>query len=297
MAVVLPAHNRRTLTLRALRSLARTRRIGLELRVIVVEDGSTDGTAEAVRAAFPQVEVLPGDGSLFYAGGTNAGLRAALEAEAEYIVAANDDSIFDFGALEGLLACARAHPRTVVGALLLSWAEPHRVFQVAPVWDTWFGGWRGSAPLDAWNLPRSAFEVQSLAGNCLLLPAAALREVGLLDARSFPQHGGDLDLCARLRRAGWRLAVAPGARVFCQPNSPPSLSAVGWRARFRALVHERTYPLNLRVQFLVRWRTAPSRLAGLAAFAIFVVRFALRGLGPFGRWPDWPGPRPTLRPL
>ena len=83
--VVLPVHDRRELTLRALRSLARCSRDGLEPRVIVVDDGSRDGTAEAVRAAFPGVELLRGDGSLFYAGGTNLGLRAALAAGADLV--------------------------------------------------------------------------------------------------------------------------------------------------------------------------------------------------------------------
>lgn len=288
--VVLPVHDRRDLTLRALRSLARCSRDGLEPRVIVVDDGSRDGTAEAVRAAFPGVELLRGDGSLFYAGGTNLGLRAALAAGAEHVVAANDDSVFDAGALVALLACARSNPRSVVGAVLPSWAEPHRVYQVGPVWDTWFGGWRRSAPCELWNLPKQPFEVRTLAGNCLLLPAAALRQVGLMDEGNLPQHGADLDLCARLRRAGWRLLVEPRARVFCQPNSPPSLGALGWGARARALLFERTHPHNLRVLWLTRWRTAPSRLAGTLAFLVFVVRLGLRGLGLSGSWPHWPDP-------
>lgn len=278
VALVLPVHNRRALTLRALRSLGRCARAGLALRVIVVDDGSRDGTSQALREAFPEVELLHGDGTLFYAGGTNLGLRAALRAGVDYVIAANDDAVFDFGLLEALVSCARAHPRSVVGALLLSWAEPHRVFQVAPSWHTWSGGWRLSTSLDVWSVPQVPFDVLSLAGNCLLLPAAALREVGVMDARNFPQHGADLELCTRLRRAGWRLLVEPRARVFCQPNTPPSLSASGWDARFRALLLERTHALNLRVLWLTRWRTAPTRLSALLAFTAFVLRLAWRGL-------------------
>lgn len=277
VALVLPVHNRRVLTLRALRSLGRCARTDLALRVIVVDDGSTDGTSAAVRTAFPEVELLHGDGTLFYAGGTNLGLRAALDGGVDYVIAANDDAVFDLDVLDALVACARAHPRSVVGALLLSWATPHRVFQVAPTWHTWSGGWCLPAALDIWSLPRTPFEVQSLAGNCLLLPAAALLEVGLMDARNFPQHGADLDLCTRLRRAGWSLLVEPRARVFCQPNTPPSLGASSWGARVRALLRERTHPHNLRVLWLTRWRTAPTRPDALLAFVVFMLRLAWRG--------------------
>jgi GT2 family glycosyltransferase len=294
VALVLPVHDRRALTLRALRSLGRCRLEGLTLHVIVVDDGSRDGTSEAVQAAFPEVELRHGDGTLFYAGGTNLGLRAALDGGAEYVLAANDDTIFDFGALAALVSCARAHPRSVVGALLLSWSEPHRVFQVGPRWRTWSGGWHLSRSRDVWSMPRAPFEVCSLAGNCLLVPAEALREVGLMDARNLPQHGADLEWCVRLRRGGWRLLVEPRARVFCQPNTPPSLSAVGWGARVRALLFERTHPHNLRVLFLTRWRTAPTRLHGLLAFSIFVSRLAWRGL--VNAWRKAPRPAaPVVR--
>jgi GT2 family glycosyltransferase len=76
--IVTPVHNRREETLQCLRSLARAESSGLDLHVIIVDDGSTDGTAEAVATQFPDVEIIRGDGSLWYTAGTNRGIQAAL---------------------------------------------------------------------------------------------------------------------------------------------------------------------------------------------------------------------------
>lgn len=71
------------------------RRDGLDIHVIVVDDGSTDGTSEAIAEQFPEVELIRGDGSLWFTAGTNLAIRAALKHDPDYILGINDDSIFD----------------------------------------------------------------------------------------------------------------------------------------------------------------------------------------------------------
>lgn len=290
IGVVMPVHNRRETTLRALRSLFCADATDITLHVVVVDDGSSDGTAEAIRRDFPDVELVAGDGTLFYAGGTNAGLRRVLAAGDDYALLANDDVVFNRRLLVELLECARTRRRTVVGALLLQWDSGQGVFQVGQTWDTWYGGWRIPSRWTAFSVPREPWEVESLAGNCVLVPLEAVRAVGPLDDRRFPHHWADAEFSARLRRAGWRLIVAPRARVFCQPNTyPPPLASLTPRAAFHALFGRSMHPMNLAGQWRLRWHTAPSRLHGLCACAIFTLRLTLRGLR-LGQWPDWPDP-------
>jgi GT2 family glycosyltransferase len=289
ICVVIPVHNRRDVTLQCLRSLAQSDQSGLDVRPVVVDDGSTDGTADAVRAEFPHVDIVRGNGELFFTAATNAGIRAALRQSPAYVLTINDDVIFHPQALQSLVGCAQAYPNSVVGALLLLWNEPDRVFQVAARWDTWYGGWRHRYGLTTRSIPPVAFEVEIIVGNCVLYPALVFSQAGLLNERRLPGWG-DIEFTPRLRRAGWRLLVEPGARVWCMPNAEPrSLVRSGLREILTELFVDRRKPRNLTVLLLSRWYSAPDRFRGVLAFLIMLVRSALRYAG-VRSWPTWPDP-------
>jgi GT2 family glycosyltransferase len=289
--IVVPVHNRKEITLQCLKSLADINRTGLEVHVIVVDDGSTDGTDKAIGEQFPDVEVIRGDGTLYYTKGTNAGLAAAMNRAPHYILGINDDSIFHNEFLTRMVDCARRNPRTIVGALLLLWDDPHRVFQVGAKWDTWYGGWRHPMNLTAFNVPRSAWEVELIVGNCVLYPLDAVREVGLMNERAFPYGFGDAEYTPRMRKRGWYLMIEPSAYVWCQPNTlPPSIKHVSWQLAIGEVFFDMRSQRNLIRLFLGRWHAAPSRWLGFAAFVIHVVRMVLHAFGIGGSWPRWPDP-------
>lgn len=286
--IVTPVYNRRETTLQCLRSLARIDTTGLNVHVIIVDDGSSDGTSEAISKEFPDVEVVRGDGTLHYTGGTNRGIEAALLRNPDYVLAINNDSIFDEQFLRRMVACAEENPRSVVGALLLLWDRPHQVFQIGSYWQTWYGGWRHRTQLTAFTVPDHAFEVEVIVGNCALYPVAAIKEVGLMKASSFPYGFGDIEYTPRMRRAGWRLLIEPGARVWCEPNvvlPSPTKQPVTKLARDLFVNYENQF--NLRRQFVARWESAPSRAQAVTAFGILLVRLGFKFAG-VGTWPNWP---------
>jgi GT2 family glycosyltransferase len=278
VAVVIPVHNRRDTTLQCLRSLSRIDRHRLELRIFVVDDGSTDGTADAIRSNFPEVQVIEGDGSLHYAAGTNLGLNAALEWNPDFVLAVNDDEVFHPNFLQRLLQTADIEPRAIIGALLLLWDQPHRVFQVGFYWDTLKGGWQVPDDMTAFSVPETPFEVGGLAGNCVLIPAQAIRECGVLDEKRFPHGWGDIQYFTRLKRNGWKLLVDPKALVWCEPNTyPPPLHREPLKKVFSILLKDRRHPLNLQRQFIARWESSPSKLAALGAFFLYTTRLVAKG--------------------
>src|SRR5207248_3039039 len=168
VTIISPVRNRREITLQCLRSLDRIDKTNLAVRRIIIDDGSTDGTAEAVAENFPDVEIIHGDGNLWYSGAANLGIKRALQDNPDYILLINDDTIFDGKFLQFMIETAEKCERNVIGGLLLLWNEPHRVFQVAPRWDTWYGGWRHFNRQTIWTVPKTAFEVQLIVGNCTL---------------------------------------------------------------------------------------------------------------------------------
>ena len=87
--VVIPVFNRRQYTRDCLLSLRQQTRN--DFRVVVVDDGSTDGTAQMLAEEFPEVEVVPGSGQLFWTAGVNAGIRRALALHATCVMTMNND--------------------------------------------------------------------------------------------------------------------------------------------------------------------------------------------------------------
>jgi GT2 family glycosyltransferase len=221
VAIVIPVHNRRETTLQGLRSLSRINHHDIDIHTIVVDDGSTDGTASTIRTEFPEVEIIAGDGTLHYAAGTNRGISAALDRNVDFVVTGNDDSIFHDQFLVRLISTAKSTPRSVVGAMLLLWDQPHQPFQVGFKWETLAGGWTQPVDKTVFDLPSHPFEVEGMAGNCVLIPADALRECGLMDEKKFPHGWGDNQIFVRMRKMGWRLLIEPRAYVWCEPNTNP----------------------------------------------------------------------------
>jgi GT2 family glycosyltransferase len=276
VAVVAPVHNRREITLQCLKSLSRINRQNLEIKIIIVDDGSTDGTAEAIAAHYPEVEVVHGDGSLWFTGGTNLGIKTALKYKPDYVLTINDDEVFDEDFLFYMIECAEKYPRAVVGSLLLLWDEPHKLFQTSPKWNTWSGGFRHWQHQTVWTVPQKPWEVEIIVGNCVLYPVEAIKEVGLLNEKRYP-HYGDAEYTPRMRRKGWRLLIEPRARVFCQPNNlPPRLREMPLKKLFKTLLVDKGNAHSLYRRLWGNLDGAPNRIEGITAFVMFFLRLLVK---------------------
>lgn len=281
--IVAPVHNRRAITLQCLSSLSKIETRGLDVHVVIVDDGSSDGTSEAIRKEFPKVEIVKGDGSLWFTEGTNVGVRAALKNNPDYVLMMNDDQVFDSKFLQYMVETAEKYPRSIVGSLLLLWDTPHKLFQTSPRWETFSGGWRHWQRQTVWTIPEKAWEVGVIAGNCLLIPVQAIKEVGLMNSKRYPNFG-DAEYTPRLRKNGWKLLIEPRARVFCQPNNlPGKVGKMSFREKINALIFNLGHIHNLRRRFYANLDGAPSKLQGAAAFCAFFVRAALNK-SPEGSW-------------
>ena len=277
--IVTPVHNRRETTLQCLRSLARIDKTDLEVHILVVDDGSIDGTSAAIAESFPDVQIVKGDGTLFYCGGTNRGIIAALERNPDYIVTINDDTVFHERFLQRLIKAAKANPHSIVGALLLLWNEPHKVFQVDFKWKTLAGGWLQRKNMTAFDFPETAFEVEGMAGNCVLFPVSAIRECGLMDAEKFPHNWGDIQYVVRMKKSGWRLLVEPKSYVWCEPNTNPKpLHQLSMREIFYNLFESKKHPMNLKRQFMAHWDCAPSKAGALIGFWVYLLILSTKSI-------------------
>jgi len=185
-------------------------------RILVVDNGSGDGSPAAIAAACPGTALLELSENHGFAGGNNAGLRRALADGAEAVLVLNNDTRVAPDFLQPLLTVLADSPEAaaVCGAVFrqdrpemldvayseVRFAERHAV------------NIRGVNALPAEGFDQRK-EVEVAIGCCLLMRAEALRQVGLFDETYFAYHE-DVDWCLRARRAGWRLFYEPYARVF-----------------------------------------------------------------------------------
>jgi GT2 family glycosyltransferase len=111
---VIPVHNRRPITRQCL--LCLHQQTFSNLKIIVVDDGSTDGTSEMIRAEFPEVILLHGDGNLWWTGATNMGVRYAMSqcCKEDYILIINDDVFVHPDYVVTLFNAAENSPGTLV---------------------------------------------------------------------------------------------------------------------------------------------------------------------------------------
>lgn len=225
LAVLLTCHNRKDVTLRCLHALSEQSRIGVDVPVYLVDDGSTDGTADAVRASFPAAVIIQGDGSLFWCRGMELAWRRALEDGHDAYLWLNDDVILDPDALGRLLDTAQATPRASSGPAIVvgSLADPESG-------TVTYGGYRIASRWHPGRMtrvepsPTEPVAIDTFNGNVVLVPAEVVSQVGIIDP-AFSHATGDVDYGLRARAHGIDCVLAPGTFGTCRRNPPvaPSL--------------------------------------------------------------------------
>jgi hypothetical protein len=182
--------------------------------VLVVDNGSGDGTVDAVRRTHPWTEIAENGANLGYAAGNNAGIRRALDRGFDAVLVLNPDTILLPGAVDALLGALAASPGAgSFQPLLLLRSDPGRADSLGLRPRRTFGagdaGRGGPAPGPA-AAPAPVF---GPCGAAALYRAEALRAAGLFDEELHLLEE-DLDLAFRLRMAGFDALLVPGARVL-----------------------------------------------------------------------------------
>jgi GT2 family glycosyltransferase len=267
--VVILNTNKREDTLECLASLRRGTYHALS--IIVLDNASTDGSAEAIRAAYPDVRLLTLPENKGYAGNNNVGIAVALQDGADWILVLNEDTVLAPDCIAHLVAAGESDPAVAfVGPLVLHYDEPDIVQSAGVVLGS------------AWNSQHVAKnepehgqfdgvrESPALSGCALLVRSAGILDFGAVDERFF-YYWEETEWCIRAAEHGWKILHAPQARLWhkgvqrnYQPNptityydtrnhlllmslhhAPPAAWAGAWFQTVRTLTSWTTKP---------RWR-------------------------------------------
>jgi GT2 family glycosyltransferase len=206
-----------------------------ERQVIVVDNGSTDGSLDALRSAGSRlaIEIIEAGKNLGYAGGNNLGIRYALERGADFILILNNDTTVDAMLLDELVGAAERHPEAgCFGPWIFYMYEPDRLWFTRSEWDAAASAFTAPAKgRVASELPNEITNTEYICGAALFLRAGVARDIGLLDERFFLVYE-DSDWCFRARRAGFGCLMVPAARVWHKIGTSFSSEASPLRAYF-----------------------------------------------------------------
>jgi len=183
------------------------------IEIWVVDNASTDGSAEAVRAAFPDVRLIVNRGNVGFAAANNQAIAAS---RGELVLLLNSDTLVLPGALAQLARFMEHHPSVgIAGARLLnrdrtlqpSWAK------FPSLWSELAGRNQRSRRPFATGDGSTAFAVDWVGGACLMIRRPAIEQIGMLDDNFF-MYAEEMDWCYRARQAGWEVCYCPAPEVI-----------------------------------------------------------------------------------
>ncbi len=181
--------------------------IQINIQIIVVDDASTDGTAEAIAHHFPQVHLLHGDGDLWWTGAIAQAMTYATQTlNADYIIWLNDDiTLADDFMTQVLTYCQRPIAKNLIGGII---CDRHH-----PDWIV-FGGVIASQLInDISQFRQPVLAVDTLNGNLAILPARIVADIGLPDMDRFRHYGGDFEYICRAKANGYSAQLSSHLRA------------------------------------------------------------------------------------
>ncbi|MEI2692492.1 MAG: glycosyltransferase family 2 protein [Anaerolineae bacterium] len=253
IAVILNT-NRRADTLACLASLAESDYA--HLTVLALDNASTDGSTEAIAAAFPAVQVLPLAQNLGYAGNNNVGIAAALAQGADWLFVLNEDTVQAPDCITKLVALGESDAQIgIVGPLVCHFDEPAVIQsaggRLSRFWKSLHSG--HNEPAHGHPLLAAPRPVDFISGCAILVRRETVEQIGALDERFF-YYWEETEWCLRARRNGWQVWFEPAAQLWhkgvqrdYQPN--PSVTYYNTRNQFMLLAKHRA-PLTV---WLVAW--------------------------------------------
>lgn len=181
--------------------------------IIVVDNASTDGSADKVASRWPDIEIIRHEKNLGYAGGVNPGFRRAIELGAKYTAPFNDDAVADPDWLKKLVDFLDNNPSYGAACPKVLKDDKKTIDSTGDQLTTWglpYPRGRGEADKGQYD---EQTEVFATSGAASLFRVKALKQVGIFDEDFFAYYE-DVDLGFRLQLAGWRAAFVPASKVF-----------------------------------------------------------------------------------
>lgn len=206
--LIIPCYNRREVTLNCLRQLGLTG-VMETMEILVIDDGSTDGTTKAIEHEFPQVQIILGNGSLYWTGAIELGMREAYAQGGTVFVWLNDDSEIGPGSVEAIVTRCR-EIRGIVSARGQVYL-PKQNYR-----ENFLPLYRARNGLRQGQIEQMGVEMtaDTCRGNLVAIHRDVVDRIGFPDGRHIPHYAGDTDYGLRATAVGIPLRIHGTAIVY-----------------------------------------------------------------------------------
>jgi len=218
VVIVIPTHNRKSFLEKCLDSIIE--QTYTNYKVIVVNDGSTDGTNDILDNSFPEIRVIHGDGNWWWTRSVNEGIRVAFQYEPNYILLLNDDVILHNNYLSNMIRAANDNPLCLIGSASKDViTKEYNYIGVNADWKRV----RRKVLIDLYDRNRMPeyIKVNMLPGRGLFIPIEVFQMIGFFDEKNFPQANADADFSMRANKKGYGLIVSTRAYLFSYTEDGP----------------------------------------------------------------------------
>jgi GT2 family glycosyltransferase len=254
-AIVYPVFNGLQYTKNGLKSLFSVHNVdkkSVRFQIVIVDDGSTDGTWEWITENFPQVHLLKGTGNLWWSGGINRAVKFAIEElNCDFILWWNNDIIACNGYFDHLSDLLYVHQfKTILGSKICLAQDKNTVWSMGGLFDpvTGIKSMIGSHQPDG-EVYRKVTECDWLPGMGTVTHKTVYKIVGMLDEVHFPQYHGDSDFTFRAKQHGFKILVYPDLLIYNDTRHSGLKHDESFKRLIRSLVSIRSN-FNIKKDFL-----------------------------------------------
>lgn len=229
-------------------------------QIVVIDNGSTDGSVIAIREKFSLVHIIENKANLGFAAGNNVGIEYAVSEGANYVLLLNNDTIVDSQLLREFINASEKHPEAgILGAQIYIYKYPQKIWYAGVKWLPEQAKFihLGSGKIDAEGDWQEIRETEYICGCALLIKTEVIRKIGVLDPRYFLMWE-ETDWCYRARQAGYRCLVVPDSKVwhkisasFSGGDKAPHYQYFWWRNRFLWIEKSISFPTSLRLYWVI----------------------------------------------